>query len=67
MTVRYTPSTAVRPVPEVTPFFHEASHTWTYLVVDSATSRCAIVDPVMDFDPALPRPMPLLPRCMAAV
>ncbi len=52
MTVRYTPSTAVRPVPEVTPFFHEASHTWTYLVVDSATSRCAIVDPVMDFDQA---------------
>lgn len=37
--------------PTVTAFFDEATFTVTYLVVDQATKRGAIVDPVLDFDP----------------
>lgn len=37
--------------PDVTPFFHPASNTWSYLVADPATAVAAIVDPVLDFDP----------------
>ncbi|MCG6118621.1 MAG: MBL fold metallo-hydrolase [Aquimonas sp.] len=36
--------------PEVLPFFDDDSSTWTYLVWDAATSRAAIIDPVLDFD-----------------
>lgn len=36
----------------VTPFFHAATSSWTYLVRDPATGEAAIVDPVLDFDPA---------------
>lgn len=38
--------------PDITPFFDKTTSTWSYLVVDSATNHCAIVDPVLDFDPA---------------
>ena len=34
--------------PEVQPFFHEPSSTWTYVVHDGRAA--AIVDPVLDFD-----------------
>ncbi len=34
--------------PEVEPFFHEQSSTWTYVVHDGATA--AIIDPTLDFD-----------------
>ena len=37
--------------PEVTAFRHESSGTWSYVVADPATKKCAIVDPVLDFDP----------------
>jgi glyoxylase-like metal-dependent hydrolase (beta-lactamase superfamily II) len=37
--------------PEVHPFRHESSGTWSYVVADPATRRSAIVDPVLDFDP----------------
>lgn len=37
--------------PEVQPFRHESSGTWSYVVADPATRRSAIVDPVLDFDP----------------
>jgi glyoxylase-like metal-dependent hydrolase (beta-lactamase superfamily II) len=37
---------------DITAFFHEDTHTVTYLVVDLATSACAIIDPVLDYDPA---------------
>ena len=37
--------------PEVQPFRHESSGTWSYVVADPATRRAAIVDPVLDFDP----------------
>lgn len=37
--------------PEVKPFRHESTGTWSYVVSDPATGKCAIVDPVLDFDP----------------
>ena len=36
--------------PDVDPFFHADSNTWTYLVRDPAGSAAAIIDPVLDFD-----------------
>lgn len=38
--------------PEVTAFFDEATFTVTYVVADPPSSHAAIVDPVLDFDPA---------------
>ncbi len=38
------------PKPQVTGFYHEPSGSIAYLVVDEATKRAAIVDPVLDFD-----------------
>jgi glyoxylase-like metal-dependent hydrolase (beta-lactamase superfamily II) len=36
--------------PDVQPFRHESTGTWSYVVADPATQKCAIVDPVLDFD-----------------
>ena len=36
----------------IDPFYHQASHTITYVVTDIATRQCAIIDPVLDFDMA---------------
>lgn len=36
----------------ITPFFDVATSTWTYLVRDPAGAEAAIIDPVLDFDPA---------------
>jgi glyoxylase-like metal-dependent hydrolase (beta-lactamase superfamily II) len=38
--------------PEVHGFFDEATNTVSYIVADPATGTCAIVDSVLDFDPA---------------
>lgn len=38
--------------PEIIAYRHPATGTVTYLIVDPATYLCAIVDPVLDFDPA---------------
>ena len=38
--------------PEVTAFFDEATNTVSYAVVDPATKNCALVDSVLDYDPA---------------
>jgi glyoxylase-like metal-dependent hydrolase (beta-lactamase superfamily II) len=38
--------------PEITAYHHPGTGTVTYLIVDPATFLCAIVDPVLDFDPA---------------
>lgn len=38
--------------PHITPFFHEATSTWTYLVRDPASNEAAVIDPVLDFDAA---------------
>ena len=37
--------------PKVSAFFDEATNTISYVVFDPATSRCAVVDSVLDFDP----------------
>lgn len=36
--------------PEVTGFFDQETSTISYVVVDSRSNACAIIDPVMDFD-----------------
>ena len=40
---------------DISAFFHEDTNTVTYVVVDETTSCCAIIDPVLDYDPALGR------------
>ena len=39
-------------LPSVTAFFDEATFTVTYVAADPDTRRAAIIDPVLDFDPA---------------
>lgn len=36
----------------VTPFFHAATSTWSYLLRDPASGEAAVIDPALDFDPA---------------
>jgi glyoxylase-like metal-dependent hydrolase (beta-lactamase superfamily II) len=36
--------------PDVAPFHHAATGTWTYVVADPATRAAAIIDPVLDYD-----------------
>jgi len=43
------------PAPEVRSFFDEATFTATHVVHDPATKRAAIIDSVLDFDPAAGR------------
>ena len=38
--------------PNVSAFFDEATFTVTYVISDPATGRAAVIDPVLDFDPA---------------
>lgn len=38
--------------PHVTPFFHAPTSTWSYIVRDPDGAAAAIIDPVLDFDPA---------------
>jgi len=39
-------------LPEVTGFFHEPTNTVSYVVADAAARRCAVIDPVLDYDGA---------------
>lgn len=41
--------------PDVRGFFDSATHTITYLVSDPATGMAAIIDPVLDYEPATAR------------
>ncbi|MBU1324470.1 MAG: MBL fold metallo-hydrolase [Alphaproteobacteria bacterium] len=41
--------------PLVDAFFDAGTHTVTYLVADPATGQAAVIDPVLDFDPAAAR------------
>src|SRR5690242_16022958 len=43
---------------QVASFFHAPTNTWSHLVSDPATAATAIVDPVLDFDPASGRVWP---------
>lgn len=38
--------------PRIQAFFDPATYSYSYVVTDPATKRCAIVDPVLDYDPA---------------
>ncbi len=38
--------------PQITAFFDEPTSSVSYLVADSATGQAAVIDPVLDFDPA---------------
>lgn len=38
--------------PTVKSFYHAPTNTWTHVVADPATNAAAIIDPVLDFDPA---------------
>ena len=50
------PSSAKHAVePEVTPFFDAATNTVSYVVKDPASSSCAVIDSVLDFDYATGR------------
>lgn len=35
---------------DITPFFHRASGSWTWLVACTTTRRAAVIDPVLDWD-----------------
>jgi glyoxylase-like metal-dependent hydrolase (beta-lactamase superfamily II) len=37
---------------EIKEFFHQDTATVTYLVIDPASSQCALIDTVLDYDPA---------------
>lgn len=37
--------------PQVHPFLHEDSNTWSYVVVEPEAAAAVIIDPVLDFDP----------------
>ena len=37
--------------PEVTGFYHEATGSIAYVATDPETGRCALIDPVLDYDP----------------
>ena len=43
------------PAPTVTPFFHAATCTWSYVVADPDSRTTAIVDPALDFEPKAAR------------
>ncbi len=36
--------------PDIHPFFHADSNTWSYVVRDPASDGAAVIDPVLDFD-----------------
>ena len=36
--------------PTVTPFHHQPTGTWTYVVADPGTRAAAVIDPVLDYD-----------------
>lgn len=41
--------------PVITPFFDPATFTYSYVVADPLSRRCAIIDSVLDYDPAAGR------------
>ncbi len=38
-------------IPQIQSFFDPDTYTWSYVVADEATRHCAIIDPVLDYDP----------------
>jgi glyoxylase-like metal-dependent hydrolase (beta-lactamase superfamily II) len=52
--------------PEIVPFFHAATSTWSYLVVDAAARVAAAIDPVLDYEPKAARTATLFADAMLA-
>ncbi len=50
MELTYPVDTSVKP--EVTAFFEEATNTFSYVVKDPNSTACAVIDSVLDYDPA---------------
>ena len=50
--MQFFPSSGQPGSPDVAAFYEEASGSWQYVVIDPATKSAAIIDPVLDFDPA---------------
>lgn len=46
--------------PIIKDFFHEDTHTFSYVVSDPSTKACAIVDSVLDYDAASASTQPLM-------
>ena len=51
LSVASVPRAGVGLEPDVAGFYDEATGSVQYLVADPITRRCAIIDPVLDFDP----------------
>jgi glyoxylase-like metal-dependent hydrolase (beta-lactamase superfamily II) len=52
--------------PEVQAFFHEPTNTVSYVLKDPQSNACAIIDPVLDFDPASGRTSTVSAQAIAA-
>jgi glyoxylase-like metal-dependent hydrolase (beta-lactamase superfamily II) len=52
--------------PEVQAFFDEPTNTVSYVVKDPRSNACAIIDPVLDFDPASGRTSTVFAQAIAA-
>ena len=52
-------------LPEVTGFFHEPTNTISYVVADPSVRRCAVIDPVLDYDAASGRTSDAFSEAMA--
>ena len=36
---------------QITPFYHVPTNSWSYLLADPGSRVCALIDPVLDFEP----------------
>lgn len=36
---------------QITPFYHAATNSWSYILADLSNKVCAFIDPVLDFEP----------------
>ena len=52
--------------PEVQAFFHEPTNTVSYVIKDPQSKACAIIDPVLDYDPASGRTSTVSAQTIAA-
>jgi glyoxylase-like metal-dependent hydrolase (beta-lactamase superfamily II) len=52
--------------PEVQAYFHEPTNTVSYVLKDPQSNACAIIDPVLDFDPASGLTSPISAQAIAA-
>ncbi|PWN25067.1 Metallo-hydrolase/oxidoreductase [Jaminaea rosea] len=48
--IRTLATTTSSPTTQVTPFYHQATGSWTYVVTDVETRQAVVIDPVLDLD-----------------